>query len=209
MFSLGKKGVSRPIEGLNSCGAVVSLRGRGPLIRSANALRPRVDAPRVSANSHSRDRRINVDKREADLFARRCVICGVRAAPRLSRPSMGRDTLLYPINKSRQRQGGQGLGSQASRIVAGIRFPVMASCRAPGPLALRGAILGGRPRNPQPSRLGFRCPRAGEPSPCPSCRSRRRPRDTRRAAPGHSAAGIQRQSCHCTIMFYRFTISFC
>ena len=63
------------------------------------------------------------------------------AAPRLSRPSMGRDTLSLPSNKHCRRQGGQGLGSQASRVVAGIRFPVMASLRAPGPPALRGGNL--------------------------------------------------------------------
>ena len=54
---------------------------------------------------------------------------------------MGRDTPTLPFNKHCQRQGGQGLGSQASRVVAGIRFPVMAGCRAPGPPALRGGNL--------------------------------------------------------------------
>ena len=116
---------------------------------SADASRPRVRASACRCDSspceftftRHLDRRVNVNKREADLFARRCVTRSVRPAPRLSRPSMGRDTQLFPIQKSRQRQDGRGLGSQASRVVAGIRFPVMAGLRAPGPLALRGGNL--------------------------------------------------------------------
>ncbi len=40
-----------------------------------------------------------LNKREADPFAHKCEVRSVRPARRLSRPSMGRDTLTLPKQK--------------------------------------------------------------------------------------------------------------
>jgi hypothetical protein len=112
---------------------------------------------------------------------------------------MGRDPQLFPINKSRQRQDGRGLGSQASRIVAGIRFPVMASRRA-RPARVARSNLEWAPAESPAVQAGVQVPASRRAKSPPVLPHARRPPET----PGaqrleKSAAGTQRQSCHCTI----------
>ena len=109
-----EESVSRPIEGLGSFGAVVSLRmqlGRRLAARRFASARRRGAVPGQCSGLSLWQ--ASLDKREADPLARRRAVHSVRTAPGLSSPSMGRDTLLYPIQQSRQRQDGQGLGSMA------------------------------------------------------------------------------------------------
>ena len=56
----------------------------------------------------------SIRKREAHLFAHQAELRSVRTAPRLSRPSMGRDTLCLPQNSV--ASGRMGRGSDRRRI---------------------------------------------------------------------------------------------
>ena len=90
--------MSRPIEGLDSLRAALTLRIRRTLVNTADASRPRKSSDWLASELMRGERRIRelTDRREANPFARRCKVRSVRAACRLSRPSMGRDTLTLP-----------------------------------------------------------------------------------------------------------------
>ena len=114
---VGIQGVSRPFEGLDSHGAVRTLRSSGWRAGSADASRPRISGQVFGAcPAASRARGVRV--RAGDRL-----IGNVRPARTLSRPSMGRDTPLF------QQQMHRPAGWAGARIA--------------GSLSVRGSI--GRP----------------------------------------------------------------
>ena len=117
LVCLGRGGVSRPIEGLDSFGAIRTLRMRRTLASSADASRPRNSSNTgvppcmrsgrafcfgtcrlevKSLHKHKTPPCNRLGTREADPLARRSKVRSVRLERRLSRPSMGRDTLTLP-----------------------------------------------------------------------------------------------------------------
>ena len=70
-----------------------------------------------------------ISKREADPFARQAELRSVRLAPRLSRPSMGRDTLRIPSNSVASGRMGRGSALRLAAICA-RRFACGAGCQA-------------------------------------------------------------------------------
>jgi hypothetical protein len=118
----------------------------------------RIRAHRATHTHHAR----------SALCASHGSVRSVRAAPRLSRPSTGRDTLLFQ-KRMRRRRGGLGLGSQA-------RIPSRAPTTAcPWRLSARPAGVARRCRNTvrERNRHVLHSPHAhhsaGEPSPSPPC----------------------------------------
>jgi hypothetical protein len=100
------------------------------------------------------------DTLRADAKRPRCMpalhrVRSATTAPKLSRPSMGRDTPPLPSNKHCQRQGGQMLGSMARPARRGHRWHVCESAER-GPPELRGRTLTGSPLNPGRPGPGFR-----------------------------------------------------
>ena len=77
--------------------------------------------------------------------------------------------VFSPPAQATQRQGGQGLVSQAVAPRLGHPRHVYEGAGR-GPLALRGGVSTERPRTSRPSRPDFRWPHAEETSPCPPCR---------------------------------------
>jgi hypothetical protein len=165
----GRVSVSRPIEGLDSPGAVRTLRSRWTRACTADALRPRVLA---SGRSECRGACCSAWRQhtcEAGTFARRAVVRSVRAAPRLSRPSMGRDTLIPSTKRAAAATGWTGVG----RAGASTRLRAPATCwPGPGEWPAHGArsthrkpARGRRPFRPASDARG-----AGATGPCSPCR---------------------------------------
>ena len=129
----GIRSVSRPIEGLDSHGAVRTLRTsvwrtnssasrlRVLTARGLNAAgRPRyrchrgdaIDAPTTSA--------VSVQREASAPLASNHMIRRVRTAPKLSGPSMGRDTPPLPTANAPNGRVGRGLFRRRLRHVLGI-----------------------------------------------------------------------------------------
>ena len=149
----GGVSVSRPIEGLDSLGAVRTLRMK--LLRANSASRlPMSSRTRASA-----------------LSARDAVVRGVRTAPRLSRPSMGRDTLTLPNHERSPRQGKLGSVSPAPRHVGGHRRRAGPAPES-GPHTARGLQIASRPADTGRSGRVSDARGAGETDPSFPCRRR-------------------------------------
>ena len=163
-FCWGRVCVPRPIEGLGSLRATRTLRIR----RTRAGTRP------LRVRDAVRWHKLASQSSAGTLL--------------LSSPSMGRDTLLSPIQKSLQRQGGRGLGSQARTAGAGMSAGHEAEVRR-GPLACAVSVARNRQQSPQGSGPARR--RAEPPSALPlaTMPPTRRPRQ--RTA--NSAAGKRRQ----------------
>ena len=166
-------GVSRPIEGLDSLGAVRTLRMARPRAGSADASRPRVGKEMQMCAAKSTGP-------QQCWQARSGPVCAPSRSPQREDGAVAVEALdvprhaMYPINKCRQRQDGQGLGSMA---VAPRRWASSARIRrfrARSVSVARTSFIE-RPRKSRPFRPDFRWPHAGEPSPCPACRKRSRP----------------------------------
>ncbi len=131
----GRVSVSRPIEGLDSHGAVRTLRSS---LSRANGCASRLHARVGFASDDFRGREASA------ALARVRRIRSVQPACRLSRPSIGRDTPTPPSTERSPREDGQGSVAQAPRHVCGHRRragPVPES----GPQTARGRHIASRP----------------------------------------------------------------
>ena len=155
-FAFGRGGVSRPFEGLDSFGAVRTLRRRSSLASRADAKRPRNDR-RVKPNEFASPSRAVNRKREAHPFAHQAELRSVRTAPRLSRPSMGRDTLSPPPTVS-PAAGWAGARIAGESDRCGRKPPVRQPRRRARPDGERAeAVEATEPAEDRPFRPGFRC----------------------------------------------------
>ena len=127
------RGLRQPARHPNAANEILAGQPRG---REASANR----LTRSTTATLFRRLELSISKREADPFARQDELRSVRTAPRLSRPSMGRDTLCIPSNSV--ASGRMGRGSERRRI-GSLR------AKAPGPpttppSAARWRARGGR-----------------------------------------------------------------
>ncbi len=133
-FAVGIGGVSRPIEGLDSLSAAQTLRAMRSLANSADASRLRTPSPACGVSNlpwprnrqtgARRRHRSWLDRGDRSAQARSGPVRAPRQCPQRSDGAAAVEALdgprhaMYPIQQCRQRQAGQGLGSQASRTVA-------------------------------------------------------------------------------------------
>ena len=172
----GRVGVSRPIEGIDSCGAVVALRTRWPLACSADASRPRVEAARIPGECSAAILMASQFGR-----ARSGPVCPPIRSPQRADGAAA----VEPLDGARHASlSHQTVSPAAGWVGAWIderdrRDAGMAArirrCRA-RPAKVARTNLDWRPAESRPFRPGIPTHGdAGEPSPGPSCRKRDAP----------------------------------
>ena len=163
---MGERSVSRPIEGLDSLRAVRTLRSsrRRAFGSASRCLMALLAWGGFEAETRGRE--------ASAVLASVRRIRSVRTAPKLSSPSMGRDTPPLPKADAPTGRVGRGLDRMRDRRDAGGSPRSANHARQARPPGERAEVAGTtEPAESAPFRPDSDARQAGEPSPGPPCRS--------------------------------------